>query len=222
MRKSILLSIAACVVAFASCKKSDPAPSTNATAMFVNGCAGTTSVDVYNGNTKLANATGIGFLKSSGYQNIPAGADSITFVSNLGTPLKSGTSSLTATNHYTLFTGGLITGPTYVLLPDDLTAPTTGNAKVRFVNLSTDAMSVTTNVGTTVIASNISSQGSSSFVPVAAGSYVIKSGDPANINTVVSTTAQQFGAGKIYTIMLTGTLPGTGGSALTLTVMGNN
>ncbi|MBS1689965.1 MAG: DUF4397 domain-containing protein, partial [Bacteroidetes bacterium] len=62
---------------------------------------------------------------------------------------------------------------------------------------------------------------SSSFTSVTPGSYTIKAGDPANISTVVS-VAQQIDAGKIYTVVLTGTLSGSGTSGLTLTVFKNN
>jgi hypothetical protein len=224
MRKLLPFLIFAAIVAFSACKKKDNPPSNNANVMFVNGCAGTTAVDVSVGNTKVSGAVNIAFLSNSGYKGITAGNDSMAFIlTNLGTPLKSLTSNLTANKSYSVFVGGLITGPVAVLLNDDLTAPPAGYAKVRVVNLSTDAMSVNANLGSTVIATGVGPQGSSAgFVQVAAGSYDIKVGDPTNIGTVVQTSATPLNSGKLYTVMLTGTVSGSSTSALKLTVIGNN
>lgn len=206
-----------------ACSKNNSSPSTTANVMFVDGCAGTTNVDVSVNNTKISAATNLAFLKNSGYQQIIKGTDSISFVlSNLGTPLKSASSTFAVNSYYSVFVAGLITGSAIVITNDDLTVPTSGNAKIRFVNLSSDALSETANVGNTAIATVITSQGVSAFSQVAAGSYTIKAGDPSNINTVVSIGPQQLSAGKIYTIMLTGTLSGTASSGLTLTLINNN
>jgi hypothetical protein len=211
------------IVGLASCSKSNSSAPTTASVMFVDGCAGTTNVNISVNNTQIAAASNLAFLKNTGYQQVTPGTDSITFIlANLGTPLKTATNALTAKVNYSVFVGGLITGSTFVILNDDLTAPSSGNAKIRFVNLSTDADTVTANVGNTAIATGIVSQGSSPFTQIAAGSYTIKAGDPSNINTVVSVGPQQLNAGSIYTVMLTGTLSGTGISGLTLTVITNH
>jgi len=218
-------SVIAAIAGFAACKKSSSSPSNNASVMFVNGCAGTTGITATVGTTQVSNAGNLSFLSNSGYQNVTAGTDSVGFVlTNLGTPLKSGTSTLAANSHYSIFVGGLITAPSYLLLTDDLTAPTSSaNAKVRFVNLSNDTLSETAYVGTSTIASGITSQTAGTFAQVAAGSYTIKAGDPSNISTVISTSNPiQINAGKIYTVILTGTTLGTGTSALALTIIGNN
>ncbi len=222
--KNILLSLTAlAIIGFASCKKSDNTPSNSASAMFVNGCTGTTNVNATSGTTSVSGASNIAFMKSSGYQYVTAGTDSIAFVlTSLGTPLKTGIAALTANTHYSVFVGGLVTAPSFVVTTDDLSATTSGNAKVRFVNLSNDSLSETADVGSTAFATAIGSQSASSFSEVTAGSYTIKAGDPANISTVVSLGPTQLSAGKIYTVILTGTLTGTGTSGLTLTVIGNN
>ena len=224
--KNIILSLSILsFFAIGSCKKSSPAPANTANVMFVNGCAGVANVDVSANSTKVAAATNLAFMKNSGYQNITAGTDSITFVlTSTGTPLKTNTSSYTANSHYSVFIGGLVTGPSAVVLSDDLSAPASGKAKIRFVNLSNDALSVTANAGTIAFATGINAQTSSSFTEIASGAYSIKAGDPANISTVVTlgTSTTQLSSGKIYTVMLTGTLTGTGPSSLTLTLINNN
>jgi hypothetical protein len=193
--------------------------------MFVNGCAGTGSVYVTNGSTKVTGASNIPFAGTSGYQYTTAGSPDITFyVSSLGgtDPLKSFTASFTAKTHYSVFVGGIITNSSYVVTADDLSAPSSGNAKVRFINLSNDTLSENVAANTTSIATGITSLQASSFTAITAGTYIIKAGDPANIGSVVSTASLSFSAGKIYTVILTGTLSGTGTSGLTLTVLNNN
>ena len=223
MKSVILLFSVLLVIAFAACKKSNSSPANSASVMFVNGCAGTTNVDITSNNTKITAAANLAFLKNSSYQNITAGTDSITFVlTSIGTPLKTHTSIITANVHYSVFVGGLITGPSYVILTDDLTAPASGKVKIRFVNLSNDALSETANAGTIAFATGITAQYYSSFTEIASGSYTIKAGDPADISTVISVGPTQLDAGKIYTVMLTGTLTGSSSSGLTLTVIGNN
>jgi hypothetical protein len=227
MRKaSLFLSVAVLfMTAIAGCKKNDNSTPTTASVVFFNGTAGTTNVDISVNNTKLTNASNLAFLKATSYQSVTPGNDSITFVlTNLGTPLKNAKVNLVANTRYSVYTGGLITGPIIVSSTDDLSAPASGNAKIRFVNLSTDAMSVTANVGATAIATGVAGGGISGYTQVAAGSYVIKAGDPANIATVVTagTGAMSLASGRIYTVILTGTLSGTSTSALTLTVINNN
>jgi len=222
--KNILFALCTlCICSFIACKKEEKAPSNSARVMFVNGCAGTDKVNVTsNGNTIQA-ATNIGFLKNSGYQYVTAGSSNITFMlTNLGTPLKSGSTSLTANTNYSVFAGGLITNPSIVFITDDLAAPASGKAKIRFVNLSMDTLNENASANTTTFATGVTAQSYSPFSEIAAGSYTIKAGDPADISTVVSTTSMQLVAGKCYTVVLTGTMLGSGSSALTLTVLTNN
>ena len=221
--KKILVSfsIVAVVVAFAACKKNNPAPSNNANVMFVNGCAGTSNINVTANSAAIA--TNLAFSANSGYQNISAGSDNISFVlTSTGTPLVTATSTFTVNQHYSYFLGGLVNTSPSLLLTDDLTAPGSGSVKIRLVNLSHDALSITGNAGATAFATGIASISGSSFTSIPAGTYVIKVGDPSNISSVVSVPSQNYSAGKIYTVIYTGTSTGTLTSALAVTVIANN
>ena len=224
--KKIFSILAIAVLAVTGCKKStSSAPANSANVMFVNGCAGTGSIYVMDGTTKIAGASNVAFFGTSGYQYITAGSQSLSFyVSSLGssTPLNTLSTSFTANAHYSVFVAGLITGSSTLVTTDDLSAPTSGNANIRFINLSSDALSENVSVGTTSIATSVTSLQASAFASVGAGNFVIKAGDPSNISTVVSTASVTLSAGKIYTVMLTGTLACIGTSALTLTVLTNN
>jgi len=222
MRK-LLLAIVAVTVGFTSCKKKEnPAPTT-ASVMFVNGCAGTTGVDV--AVNSVSQGGNLAFLKNWGYKQITAGTStSINFtLTNLGTPLTSSTESLAVGAHYSAFAAGLITGTSLVFTTDDLTAPAAGMAKVRFVNLSSDTLSTSCYIGATKLFSDITYKSCTPFKEVAAASGVkVAMVDQTVLTSSGDLTGQNLAAGKIYTFMLTGTAKGTSSSVLTLTMIGNN
>lgn len=227
--KKILLSFAVATVVFAfpSCKKSSPAPATNANVMFVNGCAGSVATDIDINNVKLASASNLPFLKNSGYQPVAAGSGvNFTFLlTATNTPLITFTESMSAVVNYSAFTGGLVTGTStsYVFTQDDLTAPTSGMAKVRFINLSSDNLNTSCYIGSTKIDSNVGYKTCTPFFQVPATTGKVAMIDQVVLTSSGELTGQTLSAGKIYTFMLTGTASvSTGSSALTLTLINNN
>lgn len=229
MKKNFLLfPILAFIICFTSCSKNNPTTPTTASVMFVNGCAGTGNVDVSVNGTKLVAASNLAFLKTSGYQTVTAGT-SVDFAFALtatGTPLISGSENITAGLSYSVFTGGLVTGTStsFIGTTDDLTAPAAGMAKVRFANLSSDNLNLNCYIGTPKIDSNVSMGTITPFFSISAtttGVNVLLQ-DPTKPTELSELSSQNFVAGKIYTIMLTGTSTGTLASGLTLTVINNN
>jgi len=222
------LSVVAIAFAFSGCSKNNSGPSNTASVMFVNGCNGSSNIDTKVNNAKLSAASNLAYFHNSGYQTVTAGSVGINFyLTNQGTPLCNSTPTLTANTHYSIFAGGIVTAPTFVVTTDDLTAPTNGNAKVRVINLSTDTLneSFYIGVGTPKLDSNISYGTVSPFFEVTATNGVqVLLQDPLKSSILAQIASQPFAAGKIYTIMLTGTYTATMGSAgyLTLTVISNN
>ena len=206
-----------------SCSKNNNAPANSSGVMFVNGCAGT-NVDMKADGKLVQGATGIGFQKTSGYRYLTAGsAVNIAFYLVDGTPLVSSAVNMTASKNYSIFTGGLVTSPTFLLVSDDLSSPTSSsNAKIRIVNLSHDSLNITAYAGTNSFASGVGINSASAFSQVQAGLYELKAGDPANISTVISAGNQMLSAGKIYTLLYTGSQSGSGLSALKISLVNNN
>ncbi|MBA3828415.1 MAG: DUF4397 domain-containing protein [Taibaiella sp.] len=226
MKKIItgLLSVAV-IAGMASCSKSsNSTPSNSAQVMYVNGCTGSQNVDGTSGGTKVSGAATIAYQKNSSYQSVTAGSNvALGFLlSSTQTSLASAMLSLTNGNNYSVYAGGVVTAPYVVYATDVLTSPAAGNAKVRFVNLCSDSLSVTANAGSIAIAANITRGSISDFKEIVAGSYSVKAGDPTNITTVADGGTQTFGQGKIYTVMYTGSKTGTTGAALAVTVIANN
>jgi len=229
MKKALLsLSVLTVMFAFAACKKNNPAPANTASVMYVNGCAGASNVDVSVNGTKLASASNLAFSKNSGYQSVTLNPTTTSIAYALtatGTPLVNGTETLTVNGHYTAFAGGLVTGTStsFVFTSDDLTAPASGMAKVRFVNLSSDNLNLNCFIGSQKIDSGVTMGSVTPFFSVTATtSATLLLQDPANPTKLAQLTAQTYSAGKIYTVMLTGTSTGTLTSALMLTTISNN
>jgi hypothetical protein len=222
-----VLPVVALALVFAGCSKKNNGPSTTASVMLVNGCNGTTGIyaKVNNANVGPSN---IAYFGNSGYLTMTAGtAQAINFylVSPAGTPLTAGLPTFTAGDHYSVFVGGIVTGPDFVVTTDDLTAPSSGNAKVRFINLGSDNLNESFSIGATTLDSNITYGQCTAFAEIAATSSVgVLVQDPAHGQPayLAQLTSQAFSAGKIYTVMLSGTYSGTGATALKLTVIGNN
>jgi len=222
------LSVLATVVFFGACKKSSSAPSNSAKVMFVNGCTPQTtlSLDASVNGSSVAGATALSYGKSSNYEYVTAGNGAVIDfkLSGLNTLFTTTTQSLTVNNNYSVFAGGIFTNPSIVFTNDDLSTPTSGNAKIRVINLCIDTLSITAYAGTTPFATSIASLSASAFVEVPAGSYTIKAGDPSNISTVItaSTGSTQLSSGKIYTLIYTGTTFGSGSAALSASIINNN
>lgn len=213
------------VTVMASCSKkndNNPSPS-KAHAMFVNACINTTTLGAAVNGTDVTNATNLAFLKNSGYQDVTAGDVTIKFLfPTTATPLVNTSYNLTANNNYTIFAAGQVNTPSIVVAGDDMTGPSSGHAKVRFVNLSADSSTKSLYVGSVVVDSGVTSSTVSGFKEIAAGNANVNVQSVNNPADIVSLTGQSFGDGKIYTIVYTGIASGNGSAQPTITIMNNN
>lgn len=225
MKKILLPAALIAIASFCACKKKETVPENSAPVMFVNGCAGTLpAIDAKVDEVNVSGALNMPYTNGSGYKNVKAGAavKISYYITNAGTPVVNGTYNITTGKYYSAFAAGLITSPSLVVTQDDMTAPTASSAKIRFINLSPDIMNVTANVSNNIIDTAVIYKEVTGFLNVTAGTYDLKAGDPTNINTVKALDAKTLAAGKIYTLMLSGTQAGTGESALRLTLISHN
>jgi hypothetical protein len=220
MKKVIVsLLVASSVFAISSCSKSTSTPSSNARVMLINGCSGSSAFGLTADSVDVPNAAAVNYRDSSGYQNVKAGTTTlgVYFAANF-TSLGSFTTTLIANNSYSLFVGGLIqnSGDTIFFATDDLTAPTSGDAKIRLVNTCSDPAADTI-AGYTVTAAGLNTPIStavpygsvSGFIDVPAGTYTLKVGsNGANaVQTTIDLSNVTLSAGKIYTVMFSGYNP---------------
>ena len=204
------------------CKKSDNTPSNSASLMVVNATVGTPAIDATVGGSAIGNGNNLSYGRNTGYQNVAAGSETIAMaIHGLTTSFASSTESITVGGHYSAFAGGFVTSPFVVFAIDDVT-PVSGEAKVRFVNLSPDGISAKCYVNYSLVDSNVNAMDVSSFVQVPPSSS-------ANIGVTYtgSTSPLQLSAvtllgGKAYTIVISGSSSGSTSYPLALSLINNN
>jgi len=191
--------------------------------MFLNGYSSST-VSVKANSVAVEGASGIPFWGSSGYKYVNAGSlVNLTFYTdNNSTAFANRAVNISAPNHYSAFLGGGAGNPMFVFTTDDLTPPSKGNAKLRFVNLSPANINETVTANDSIIAQGIAPDSISSFLLLREGKYKLGMFDNSGSGFTTMTDSLIFTSGKIYTVMLTGALPGSGGGGLALTVTLNN
>ena len=194
----------------ASCKKSNSGAS-GANVMFINACtAGITPVylDADDSNTNKAILSGLHYHDTLGYQQVTPGSGiTLSFVQHGLNKLCSHNADLAAGSHYSAFAGGSVVQPRFVFLTDDLTAPDTNAAKIRFVNLSPDSIKVSCYVNEIRIAKDLIYPGNTPFVntkiPATTKVYVVY--ETALTDTIFACYGDdELYAGTIYTFVLSG------------------
>lgn len=190
-----------------------PVQEDEARVMVVHASPDAPGVDLLIDGEKVNTAT-LNYPDNTGYLTIPAGMRGIT-VNAAGTTdaVIDGDIEFDTNESYTIFaTGSLGSNDIQPLvLTDDLTAPTAGNAKVRFVHLSPDAPAVDVAVAgdTAALFDGLEFREASEFMSVPAGTYDLEVRLDADNTVVLPLAGVQLQDGMIYTVFARGfaTLP---------------
>jgi len=204
------------------CKKSNDTPSNTASLMVVNGTVGVAGIDATVGGAVMGNGNNLTYGRNTGYQNVASGSQTIAMsIDGLTTSFASSTESMAVGSHYSAFAGGFVSSPFVVFTTDDVT-PVSGEAKVRFVNLSPDGFSAKCYVNYALIDSNVNVTDVTSFAQVPPSSS-------ANIGVTYtgSTSPLQLDpvtlvGGKVYTVVISGSSSGGSSYPLTMSLINNN
>jgi hypothetical protein len=200
------------LIAFSSCSKDDENTTVNpdATVKIVNALADAGSVDVYNGDSKL-NSSAIGFGEATGYLNVAKGDATYNFKATLNGNTVLSSPVDFKSGDYSLFATGVAGDNTTVgvLTEDNLDAPASGKAKIRFVHVATDAPPVNFLVGDSLLNPNVGYKAASAFKEMAAGTYTIKLNNATSGETAISKTGVVLQSGKIYTVVAQGLVNAT-------------
>lgn len=209
MKTKFYLGIAALLftATVSSCKKDDNGD-VNATAyiMATNSAEGSAAQDFYVDNDKI-NANAMAYTQSTAYTSVKAGDHQIQFKTNNSATVNS-TASLSpnAGEYYSVF---YLDDKTTVTAKDDQTAPQSGKARVRFINLS---LALTSNVDFGIatgnkIASGLARKVASAYYEVdAASAFSLYSAGSTSVLLNIPVTLQ---AGRIYTIYISGSTQAT-------------
>lgn len=210
---------------FSSCKKNDPydfEDTIGAEVNLINASPDAPAAQLYVEDI-LRTPSSVTFGQASGYYKTFLGDQDVIIKSATGeATLSSSHVQFDAFNSYTFFLVGQNSGLGMITVTDDLTAPAAGKAKVRFVNASPNASSVSLNIGGNVIATNQNFRAVGAQVEITAGTYAVVLSNVAGGTTTTNTTAGvSFQSGKIYTVYAKGLVGNTGTAAFTAGIYNN-
>jgi hypothetical protein len=190
--------------------------------MAVNAVTGAPSVDVLVDGTVVA--PGLAFLDNTTYLTLTPGTRNVRVnLAGTTTTLAEANVLVPGNQNRTVFVVNNADTAEAVLVSDDLSAPATGQAKVRFVNLGSDLDTVDVAVEAgAVLFPNSSFKGSTNFQTIAPGSYALELRDAGTTTVVLPAESLTFEAGGIYTVFVAGMTGGIGAEAVGLTVLRHN
>lgn len=207
--KSLLggLAVIALTTSLTSCKKNDVDETGSARIKVVNASPGSPDQGFYMANSAIVSG-GLGFGESSDYIVTNSG-------NNLEAEFRSdGASSAYATDKfgvdngksYTIFLAGSGQSARIEKFTDDLTAPTSGQAKVRFIHLSDAApkdVDIKRGNGESLVV-NLERNETSNWVSVSPGILQVQVFQTGQSNSLGNFSLTAFQADKIYTVYITG------------------
>lgn len=210
--KYLFLLIIITLAALSSCKKdNDDQINGQASIMVTNAAEGSAAQDLMLDNATVSGST-VAYAHSSNYLNVKSGNHQAKFV-NSGSATANATFnlSLQSGQHYSIYyTGDASTSSSsYFVTQDDLSAPASGKAKVRFVHLSSAAAS-TIDLGIATgnkIITGLAYRTASAYYTVDANTtFLLYASGSVTASLNIPTTVQ---AGKIYTIYVSGATSAT-------------
>jgi len=181
-------------------------------------------VDFYFGASKADN-TPLVFGQGLDYFSAPSGQSTVYFYgSSAMNTIASASITLVTNGAYSLFLDNTVSKPGIFLLPDTLVQPASGDASVRFIDLSPDAPAVNLVIqGGKTMVSSVSFEGHSSFLPINGNASYVFNVVNASTGAVLATMpASRLNAGTAYSILFEGLSASTNSSdVLTMVLIPN-
>ena len=198
------------------------APVANARVMAVHASPDAPAVDLLVDGTVAG--TGLAFPNHTAYLTVPSGSRNFKVrVSGTTTDVIDASVPVGAGVNYSVFAVDVVANIGPLVLTDDLAAPASGKAHVRFVHLSPDAPAVDVAVqGGPVLFANRAFKQSTPFTPVNAGTYDLEVRPAGSATVVLPLNGIALQAGKIYTVFAKGLVAGSGAQALGAQIIANN
>lgn len=229
MFKNALLIISVSLFAlfgFTACSEDEspvmPVPTETSLVKVVHASPDAPGVDLLVDN-KVA-GTNLTFPNNTGYLKVNSGTRNVKVnVTGSSTTVIEANLPLMANKNYSVFAVNSVSNIEAIVLEDDLTAPASGKAHVRFIHLSPDAPSVDiTLTDGTVVFGDFQFKEASAFSPLNAGTYDLQARVAGTSTVALNLPGIQLEAGKIYTVFAKGFLGGSGAQALSAQIIVNN
>lgn len=179
------------------------------------------AVDLIVDNAKAG--SNLSFPGNTGYLTVPAGTRNVKVnVAGSMTTVINADLLFDASKNYSVFAVDAVAKLGAIVLEDNLAAPASGKAHVRFVHLSPDApaVDITTETGAVVFANRAFKQ-NTEFTPLDGGTYNLQVRLAGTSTKVLDLPNITLVAGKIYTVFARGFVAGTGAAALNAEIIVN-
>lgn len=220
----LLAFLSVVTVLFSSCLKdlsNNDEPQNVAGLNVVNASPGSLAINFFLDNN-LVNGPSLLYGQESGYVLAVTGTRKFDAATG-GTfnSIVTDTIELETDKYYSIFVTGENTELTTFFTEDDLAAPASGKAKIRFINLSPDGGTFTLAIqdGSTLFEGQ-TYQTASSFKEIDPASYMLQLKNAEG--TDVHEASLDVSAGKIYTVWAGGLAEGNEDTALRLMLRANN
>ncbi len=222
---SLFLMLIFGITVFTGCSEDDevmaPAPSISKV-LVTHASPDAPGVDLLVDNTIAA--TNLTFPNSIGYAELNSGTRNVKVnVTGTSTTALEANLNLAANKNYSVFAVNSVSAIEAIVLEDNLTAPASGKAHVRFIHLSpgAPAVDITLTDGTVVFGDYIFKE-ASAFTPLNAATYNLQVRLAGTSTVVLELPNIALTAGKIYTVFAKGFVAGTGTQALGAQIIVNN
>jgi Domain of unknown function (DUF4397) len=154
-------------------------------------------------------ASNVPYPTAVGFVAVPNGARNIKVnAAGTSTTVIDVTPTLASGKAYTAYAVGFLANIAALLVEDNLSAPTTGNAKIRVIHGSPDAPNVDILANDNRVLSNVPFKTASDYLVVPAGAYNFKV-NVAGTTTTATQANVTLAAGKVYTAIAVGSVAAT-------------
>lgn len=220
MFRNVILFLTAALFAafsFTACSEDDPvAPviTPTATVMVIHASPDAPGVDLLVDN--VVAGTNLTFPANTGYLEVEAGTRNVKVnVTGTQTTVIGADLNIAANTAYSAFAVNTVANLEPLVLVDNLVAPASGKAHVRFIHLSPDAPAVDITLSDgTVVFSNVAFKDVIDFTPLDAGTYPLQVRVAGTSIVALDLGNVTLSAGKIYTVFAKGLLNGSGSQSL--------
>lgn len=205
----LLTSMVAVLTFTVACEKDDNdgpnPPAGSGKVALLNAAFGTDSVNFYVGSEKM-NSKLIGYGDSLKYTSVEVGDSAFELKGKDDKSLVKKSFKTEKDKNYSILASNSKDGETFELvqITDDLTAPKSDKAKIRFIHLSPDAAKLNLVSGDTILAENIAYKSASAFKEVDAAEISLSILDAEAADTLLTVNEFELVKGKIYTVWVSG------------------
>ncbi len=224
MKKVIsMIAMAAIVIgSVSSCKKSDDEKG-KAKVMVVHASPDAPGVDVLVDNNKV-NTSALSYPNNTGYLQVEEGTRNLKVnAAGTSTTVINADVPFAKDKNYSVFAIDSLSVISALVTEDNLAAPASGKAHVRFIHLSPNAPAVDVALkASTVLFPAYEFKDVSAFTPLDQGTYDLEVRLAGTSPAILPLPGITLTAGKIYTIFAKGFVGGTGAQALGAQIIVNN